>query len=291
MAGVNTFPEILRLYNQCRSAGIWARMALETENGKETITFSSVTRPQGSTFSSVPRPQVPREGKQKKPSKIRKDRERKEAWLAKKILAAGKSAGTENVSIPEHAGYGNSADTCDQQPDKPETETGFVNTACSTYIQPVNLAQEKQHSGLNIKNRADTQGSVDSHSPESQLSEKMDFEKDTDIIPGEKDEHQLCHKCNGDKPWSPVFRSEKPCDTGRCVWEQTEGPEHIPHTQWMKTEHFKDCSINPHHKLNTHLVNVCTCIKCEQVFPINCDPIHCPQAKSKYPCNYISLKK
>ena len=266
-------------------------MALETENGKETITFSSVTRPQGSTFSSVPRPQVPREGKQKKPSKIRKDRERKEAWLAKKILAAGKSARTENVSIPEHAGYGNSADTCDQQPHKPETETGFVNTACSTYIQPVNLAQEKQHSGLNIKNIADTQGSVDSHSPESQLSEKMDFEKDTDIIPGEKDEHQLCHKCNGDKPWPPVFRSEKPCDTGRCVWKQTEGPEHIPHTQWMKTEHFKDCSINPHHKLNTHLVNVCTCIKCKKVFPINCDPIHCPQAKSKYPCNYISFKK
>ena len=50
----------------------------------------------------------------------------------------------------------------------------------------------------------------------------MDFEKDTDIIPGEKDEHQLRHKCNGDKPWSPVFRSEKPCDTGRCVWKQTE---------------------------------------------------------------------
>ena len=92
------------------------------------------------------------------------------------------------------------------------------------------------------------------------------------------DKHHLCHKCNGDKPWSPVFRSEKPCDTGRCVWNRTEGPEHIPHTQWMKTEHFKDCSSNPHHKLKTRLVNVSTCIKCEQVFPINCDPIHCPQA-------------
>ena len=144
---MNNFPDILRLYNQCRSAGIWARMALKTENGKKTITFSSVTRPQGSTFSSVPRPQgstfssvprpqgstfssvprpqgstfssVPRpqvqqEGKQKKPSKIRKDKEIiKEAWLAKKILAAAKPT--------------------DQQPDKPETETGFVNTAFSTY--------------------------------------------------------------------------------------------------------------------------------------------------------------
>ena len=145
------------------------------------------------------------------------------------------------------------------------------NTPCSTYIQPVNLAQQKQQSGLKIKNKADTQGSVDTYPTESQPSEKMDFEMDTDIIPGEMDKHQLCHKCNGDKPWSPVFRSEKPCDTGRCVWNRTEGSEHIPHTQWMKTEHFKDCSINLHHKLNTHLVNVSNCIKCEQVFPINCD--------------------
>ena len=45
------------LYNQCRSPGIWARMALKTENGRETLTFSSVPRPQGSTFSSVTRPQ------------------------------------------------------------------------------------------------------------------------------------------------------------------------------------------------------------------------------------------
>ena len=41
----------------------------------------------------------------------------------KKALAAGKPAVKENVSIPEHAGYGNSAN---QQPDEPETETGFV---------------------------------------------------------------------------------------------------------------------------------------------------------------------
>ena len=114
----------------------------------------------------------PREGKQKMPTKIRKDRERKEAWLLKKALAAGKPAVTENVSIPEHAGYGNSAN---QQPDEPETETGFVNTPCSTYIQPVNLAQQKHQSGLNIKNKADTQGSVNIHPLESQPSEKMDF--------------------------------------------------------------------------------------------------------------------
>ena len=37
----------------------------------------------------------------------------------------------------------------------------------------------------------------------------MDFEMDMDIIPGEMDKHQLCHKCNGDKPWSPVRLERK----------------------------------------------------------------------------------
>ena len=50
-------------------------------------------------------------------------------------------------------------------------------------------------------NRADTQGCVDTHPPESQLSE--------------------CQKYSGDKPWSPGFRSEKPCDTGRASWLET----------------------------------------------------------------------
>ena len=79
------------------------------------------------------------------------------------------------------------------------------------------------------------------------------------------DKHQLCHNRNEDKPWSSVFRSEKPCDIGRCVWKQTEEPGHIPHTQWMNLKIAQSirttrCTVY------THLVNVCTCIKCEKVF-------------------------
>ena len=71
-------------------------------------------------------------------------------------------------------------------------------------------------------NRADTHGCVDTHPPECQLREKKDFEMDTDIIPEGLDKHQLqCQNYSEDKPWSPGFRSEKPCDTGRASWLET----------------------------------------------------------------------
>ena len=94
------------------------------------------------------------------------------------------------------------ANTRSQQPGKPETETCFVKTAYSTSIQPANLAEEN-HSRLNLKKRADTQGSVETHPPESQLSEKINKEMNTDIIPREKDKH---HK---DEPWFPVYSLKK----------------------------------------------------------------------------------
>ena len=62
----------------------------------------------------------------------------------KKAADVRKPAGTKNVSITENAGYEHSADIRDQQSDKNETGTGFVKTACSTSIQPVNMAQEEQ---------------------------------------------------------------------------------------------------------------------------------------------------
>ena len=55
-------------------------MSLETENGKETLAFSSVNRPQDSTFSSIPRPQVPWEGKKRSLPKL--ERTGKENCLA-----------------------------------------------------------------------------------------------------------------------------------------------------------------------------------------------------------------
>ena len=54
----------------------------------------------------------------------------------------------ECIYILGDASYENSADMCDQKSDKLKTETGFVNTACSTSIQPVNLAQEEQPTRL-----------------------------------------------------------------------------------------------------------------------------------------------
>ena len=79
MAGINTFPVILQLYNKCRGAGIWAKMVLEAENGKETITFSSVTKPVAAvSLTSAP-------GRRKKSSKVKKDRKRKEAWLRREV--------------------------------------------------------------------------------------------------------------------------------------------------------------------------------------------------------------
>ena len=99
--------------------------------------------------------------------------------------------------------------------------------------------------------------------PESQLSAKMDYKMDMGIIPREMDK-QLC------------------LETDRRARAYTSYPVD---ENWT----FYD-SINPHHKLNTHLVNICTWIKCEKVFPINCDPFHCPQAKSKISKLYFIKK-
>ena len=87
--------------------------------------------------------------------------------------------------------------------DRERKEAWFAKkSCCSTSIQPANLAEEN-HSRLNLKKRADTQGSVETHPPESQLSEKINKEMNTDIIPREKDKH---HK---DEPWFPVYSLKK----------------------------------------------------------------------------------
>ena len=65
MTGINTFPVILRLYNSCRRAGVWTRLVLESENGKETVTFSTVSKP-----ANLPEEKDRKEGRrQKKPQR------------------------------------------------------------------------------------------------------------------------------------------------------------------------------------------------------------------------------
>ena len=75
---MNTLSVIQRLYTTCRNAGIWDRLVLETENGKETVTFSStVSRP-----SNLPEETCWKDGgRRKKPSKIKKDCLRREPCL------------------------------------------------------------------------------------------------------------------------------------------------------------------------------------------------------------------
>ena len=70
-------------------------MVLKAENGKETITFSSVAKPVA-TVSSTP-------GRCKKPSKVKKDIKRKKVWLEKRSQGKEKASQTGEISILEEA--------------------------------------------------------------------------------------------------------------------------------------------------------------------------------------------
>ena len=72
-------------------------MVLKAENGKETITFSSVAKPVA-TVSSTPEP-----GRCKKPSKVKKDIKRKKVWLEKRSQGKEKASQTGEISILEEA--------------------------------------------------------------------------------------------------------------------------------------------------------------------------------------------
>ena len=73
-------------------------MTLETENGKETITFSTVSRPY-----TLPEDKDGTDGRRrKKPSKVKKYRERKEAWLERRrtVLVERPAAEVTAVAAP-----------------------------------------------------------------------------------------------------------------------------------------------------------------------------------------------
>ena len=62
-------------------------MFMEYENGKETVTFSTVTKP-----TSLPEEKDRKEGRRrKKPAKVKRDRERRESWLERRRTGEGKS--------------------------------------------------------------------------------------------------------------------------------------------------------------------------------------------------------
>ncbi len=118
MAGINTFPVVLQLHNKLQGAGIWAKMVLEAENGKETITFSSVTKPVAAvSLTSAP-------GRRKKSSKVKKDRKRKEAWLEKRSQGKEKPSQTGEISTPEEAWLKSTAEL-ESYTQSPKLKTGY----------------------------------------------------------------------------------------------------------------------------------------------------------------------
>ena len=69
-------------------------MVLETENGKETLTFSTVTRP-----SNLPEEKGDYRIR-KKPSKAKKDRERKKAWLERRRTVVEREVADKTAVAP-----------------------------------------------------------------------------------------------------------------------------------------------------------------------------------------------
>ena len=141
---MNTLPVIQHLYTTCRNAGVWARFVLETENRKETITFSStVSRP-----SNLPEETCWKDrGRRKKPSKIKKDQLRREAWLERRrtvqerVVAENPAAAPETDPAPGYAGDVNPApgapgDGPDRPIDTLESLTPFLDTLETATLFP-----------------------------------------------------------------------------------------------------------------------------------------------------------
>lgn len=287
-------------------------MVLEAENGKETITFSSVTKPVAAASST------PAQGRRKKPSKVKKDRKRKEAWLEKISQGKEKPSQTGEISTPEEAWLNSTAELesysqpvfvrSDQQVKPVQPNTNFTDpcsteTWCSTHCSKekgnnTRVEEAAQNSGEIMRTPGGTSfavlqpipagegGSVGSEhtslAPGTQHGDTTDFDMDTDMIRIEKeDRSSVCAKCDGRSPWTPIYRSETICNT-ECAWvTQETNPKSS--TRWLEPNHMKECKSNPHKKINKHLVNFLVCSKCENLFDYECNPA-CPQAKSKHPC-------
>ena len=125
MSGLNTFPAILRLYKDCRRAGVWTRLVLESEaDGKETVTFSTVTK---STSRPGEKAKYKKEGRRRiKPAKAKRDRERRDAWLERRRTAVGKPVAV----VPAVAPVTEPAPTTPEETDR----TLVFKTVCLTFI-------------------------------------------------------------------------------------------------------------------------------------------------------------
>jgi hypothetical protein len=92
LAASSTLHSILDIYQACRARGEYARVILETKDGKEIVTFYSCEKGLTSPASRVDKPGK----KRKSPSDIARNRRRREAWLR------AKESAVPEISTPAH---------------------------------------------------------------------------------------------------------------------------------------------------------------------------------------------
>ena len=102
----NSFPQILKLYKACKEAGIFAKMCLETEGGKEIIHFSTITK-----FSDPPvaQPTQTCTRKRKSQQRINRDNQRRQRWIEQREREECKQAAEPSHPSTPHAEDGGQA--------------------------------------------------------------------------------------------------------------------------------------------------------------------------------------
>jgi len=109
----NSFPQILKLYKACKEAGIFAKMCLETEGGKEIIHFSTVTK-----FSDPPviQPTQTCTRKRKSQARMNRDFHRRQRWIEQREREECEQASEPSHPSTPHAEDGGQARCIAKEP-------------------------------------------------------------------------------------------------------------------------------------------------------------------------------
>ena len=109
----NSFPQILKLYKACKEAGIFAKMCLETEGGKEIIHFSTITK-----FSDPPvtQPTQTCTRKRKSQQRIIRDNQRRQRWIEQREREECKQAAEPSHPSTTHGEDGGQARSKAKEP-------------------------------------------------------------------------------------------------------------------------------------------------------------------------------
>jgi len=109
----NSFPQILKLYKACKEAGIFAKMCLETEGGKEIIHFSTVTK-----FSDPPvaQPTQTCTWKCKSQARMNRDFQRRQRWIEQREREECEQASEPSHPSTPHAEDGGQARCIAKEP-------------------------------------------------------------------------------------------------------------------------------------------------------------------------------